>query len=334
MSQPQVQPSDRWLNAAFASLMEQLAGSADAELTLGADDVEGVDQPLLEFLAAHGLARPDKPASTVICDGCERSCSMQVVFNQASGRRSAQCVVQCDKRDDIGQVAVGTARLLRWRFSMEAIAALLATSLKTNRNPQREARRRCWNLGKIVHGARSIAVTLAATVNEISQPSGFRIVLGGGHAPSSGSVVAAGQLLEFQGGQPVIRTDTLEQALGNRIDDGRVACEIQFVRGDVLLFNHITGKQRVLASPNFDSTNDNVFQHLYEHTGQVFTLGELRSAARTPGLNDLHKIAEALRFDGDLKKLFFRISKGSIVFDRTVSVGQLVTLGIDPKSIV
>ncbi len=327
-------PPDRQLNTTLVSLMERLAGGSDTGVTLGMDDIPGADLTLLQFLTTSGLMRPDRPASAAICDGCERSCSMPVIFRRPAGCRPAQCFVQCDKRDDIGQVEVDPERLRHWRLSIEAMASLLAKHLQTNRKPRREAGRCCWSLGEIARGTGSIPVTLAATASEMPHRSGLGIVFGGSRAPSNGSVLAVDQLLEFRGGQLGVRTESLELALADRFDDERIALEIRYERGDVLLLNHITAQRRVLASPNFDSMNDNVFQHLYEHPGQTFTVGELGAAARTSGLKDLHKVAEVLHFEGDLKKLFFRVSKDKIVFDRSVSVGRLATLGIDPKSII
>ena len=48
---------------------------------------------------------------------------------------------------------------------------------------------------------------------------------------------------------------------------------------------------------------------LYENSGRTFTLQELRDTARDQTLANLHKIVENLKFEGTLKKLFFRVSQ-------------------------
>jgi hypothetical protein len=98
--------------------------------------------------------------------------------------------------------------------------------------------------------------------------------------------------------------------------------------------NHVTGVRREIASPNFNSSNDNAFEALYRNPGRVFTLEGLRAEAKDPTIADLHKLVENLRFDGLLRRLFFRVSKNAICFERFVTIGQLAALNIDPKTIV
>jgi hypothetical protein len=99
-----------------------------------------------------------------------------------------------------------------------------------------------------------------------------------------------------------------------------------------VLVNHVTGRQRPIASPHFNSSNDNAFQVLYDNPGKRFSLKELRAAAE-PAIADLHKMVENLGFGPPLKKLFFRVSRAAICFDRAVALGQLASLGIEPAGI-
>jgi hypothetical protein len=289
-------------------LIERLAGASNARVSFGVDDFPDADLTFMEYLAGCGLADPDEPATGVICEGCEQACPMPITFRQEPAGRSKQCFVVCDKRTDIGLVPVDPVRLRRWRLSTEQVAGALAALLKTDGKSECIGGSRSWSLGEFAAGSSRIPVTLAATAEEAAHGFGLRIILDGSNCSTTISGLPADQLLVFRDGLLGIRPDILQRALAGRFGDERIACEIIYVRRDVVLINHTTASQRVLASPNFDSVYDNAFQHLYDHVGQGFTLSQLQKAARAPGLKDLHKIAEALHFDGNLKKLFFRIS--------------------------
>lgn len=132
---------------------------------------------------------------------------------------------------------------------------------------------------------------------------------------------------------PCRSTAGLSRALGRRFDDARIACEIRYERQQILLVNHATGATRTIATPNFDSANDNAFQALYGNPGRKFSLTELQEAARDGAIEDLHKLVENLKLTGPLKLLFFDVSKDSIRFERTATRGRLALLRIDPKAI-
>ncbi len=165
-------------------------------------------------------------------------------------------------------------------------------------------------------------------------PSGGLAITLGRPLPDVPSEIGLNSLLAFRGGRLVLNRLALDAALARRFGDDRIACEILFERGDVILVNHVTGLRRTLASPNLDSWNDNAFVVLHGHSGETFTRPALMTAVQSEGPSpDLHKLAANLNFDGVLKKLFFRISKNAIRFDRAVTVGQLAALGIDASDV-
>jgi hypothetical protein len=140
-------------------------------------------------------------------------------------------------------------------------------------------------------------------------------------------------LVGFKGHQPRLNRTALKRALNSRFDDSRVAWEINFEGGEIVLINHVTGQPKTIASPNFNSSNDNAFMVLYANPGRKFSLQELQESAREPTISDLHKLVENLKFSAPLKRAFFRVSRDAICFQPTISLGQLATLRIDPRTI-
>ena len=83
-----------------------------------------------------------------------------------------------------------------------------------------------------------------------------------------------------------------------------------------------------LAKPDFDSENDLVFDYLYEHPNEKFAKQQIEAKINLTIAKPLHKIVENLGFKGDLKKLFFNVSKNSILFRNPITRRDLEQLGI------
>lgn len=80
----------------------------------------------------HLLARA-RPASSVVCPGCEQQCVMPV--NTIPGRsRGRASFIVCDKRSDINRVPVTTEQLTQWRCDTDAVCGFVASSLGLRRS--------------------------------------------------------------------------------------------------------------------------------------------------------------------------------------------------------
>jgi len=85
----------------------------------------------------------------------------------------------------------------------------------------------------------------------------------------------------------------------------------------------------LLTRLDFNSENDNIFKHLYEHPNQTISVTELeKQLGDTPRKKPLHKIVENLGFTREIKRAFFDISKSSIRFRNPLTTKDLEQLGI------
>jgi hypothetical protein len=91
------------------------------------------------------LARA-RPASSVVCPGCERECVMPVHTLPAGPRGPASFIV-CDKRDDINRVSVSADRLMQWRCDADAVCGFIAASLGLRRSDKHPAEAGLLNVG-------------------------------------------------------------------------------------------------------------------------------------------------------------------------------------------
>jgi hypothetical protein len=83
--------------------------------------------------------------------------------------------------------------------------------------------------------------------------------------------------------------------------------------------NDCHGQVKLLSRPQFDGVNDNFFVFLYGNTQHAITSADLLNRGIVLKNKRLHKVVEELGFKGKLKRLFFKVSKHTIVFDNSVT---------------
>tara|TARA_R110000772_G_scaffold33377_1_gene81288 strand:- start:1133 stop:1843 length:711 start_codon:yes stop_codon:yes gene_type:complete len=84
----------------------------------------------------------------------------------------------------------------------------------------------------------------------------------------------------------------------------------------------------LIANPDFDSENEQVFFYLYRNSNKLIGKGELMEDLKITLTKDFNKILENLNFKKDLRKAFFDVSKDSIKFYNPVSKQRSEALGI------
>ena len=259
---------------------------------------------------------------------------MPVNIAPATVARPGRAFIVCDKRDDIGRVSVEPPRLRRWMFSLPVLARALAKVLNTDQQPAQVGSGNSWCLGKAKVGAGTVKVALARSAENIPTGTQLAIFLSIRVTMLIGIDGSLASGVSLRAGRLVSRTNVLRMALSKRFDDPTIAAEARFHYGEVLLIDRIGGRSRKLATPRLGSQNYQVFEVLCANPGHIFTEAELRQKTGLRALKSLHKIPENLKFTGNLKKLFFEVSKDSIRFSPEITLGQLALYHIDPASII
>ena len=114
--------------AALMELLGRLGARDGAAVTINTEELNQWPAGAITALKSQGLLRKVRPASSVICPGCEQQCSMPVhTPPRTSG--PAMSFVVCDKRSDINRVPVPVARLALWRCDTQAVCGFIAASL-------------------------------------------------------------------------------------------------------------------------------------------------------------------------------------------------------------
>lgn len=114
--------------AALGELLARLHAAVGGAVELRGDELADWPAEAVRTLQARRVLVPSSPATSVVCDGCERGCVMPVQVLTKPGQ-PPRAFVMCDKDDDIGRVPVALLRLERWRASDASLADALAMLL-------------------------------------------------------------------------------------------------------------------------------------------------------------------------------------------------------------
>lgn len=145
--------------AALGELLARLGATGGGVIELRSDELAGWPAEAVQALQAHRVLARSSPATTAICDGCERGCPMAVQVRTTPGQPPRAFIV-CDKDDDIGRVAVGLQRLEQWRASEASLADALATLLGSTEATRLAGDAKALRLGVVAGRTTRAAVLL------------------------------------------------------------------------------------------------------------------------------------------------------------------------------
>ena len=133
--------------AVLIDLLARVAASGGEPMFIGAQELSEWPATAVAAMKAQKLLVRARPATSVVCPGCERQCVMPVHAVPAQIADSRAFVV-CDKRSDINRVNVPIAHLEQWRVSGDASPASVAQAMgvplpppATGAQPSRRSRR-------------------------------------------------------------------------------------------------------------------------------------------------------------------------------------------------
>ena len=138
--------------AALIELLARVGARDGAAVFVSAEELSQWPAAAVAAMKSQKLLARARPASSVVCPGCERECVMPVHTLPAGPSDPASFIV-CDKRDDINRVSVSADRLMQWRCDADAVCGFIAASLGLRRSAQHPADAGLLNIG-IASGAK------------------------------------------------------------------------------------------------------------------------------------------------------------------------------------
>jgi len=132
--------------AALIELLARVGARNGAAVFVSAEELGQWPAVAVAAMTSQKLLAKARPASSVVCPGCERGCVMPVDTVRAGPRGPVSFIV-CDKRSDINRVPVSAARLTQWRCDAGAVCSLIAACLGLHRSDQHPADAGLLNIG-------------------------------------------------------------------------------------------------------------------------------------------------------------------------------------------
>ena len=120
--------------AALIELLGRLGANNGSTVLINTQELNQWPAAAVSALKSQNLLLKARPASSVVCPGCEEECSMPVETRTRANAHATFFVV-CDKRSDTSRVAVPAAQLAQWRCDAQAVRGFVAASLELRESP-------------------------------------------------------------------------------------------------------------------------------------------------------------------------------------------------------
>jgi len=118
---------------ALAELLAMVGVANGSAIRVSSAELANWPPSAVAAMKSQQLLRKARPADSVVCPGCEESCTMPV-NTLPEGTGKASFFVVCDKRDDINRVPVSGEDLVQWRSDLEAVCGFVARALEIRRS--------------------------------------------------------------------------------------------------------------------------------------------------------------------------------------------------------
>jgi hypothetical protein len=139
---------------ALFGLLGLLGASRDVMVLVNDEELLQWPAAAVKAMKSQRLIIKARPASSVICPGCESNCVMPVNTLPASVGKPSSFIV-CDKRSDINRVQVHPGRLIQWQCNADLIAGFVASGLGLRAPARTKDIADLWEIGIVCGDKRS-----------------------------------------------------------------------------------------------------------------------------------------------------------------------------------
>ena len=146
---------------AILELLARIGTSNGAPVLVSEEELSHWPAVAVKAMKSQKLLMKARPATSVVCPGCEQECVMPV-HTLPTGPRGPASFIVCDKRSDINRVTVPISRLDQWQASGSSIAELLAGLLCLRRPGSGDTFTGRWEIGMFKGAKRSQMLCLKA----------------------------------------------------------------------------------------------------------------------------------------------------------------------------
>ncbi len=132
--------------AALIELLGRVGAANGSAVLISTEELDQWPAAAVSALKSQNLLLKARPATSVVCPGCEEECSMPVE-TRTRANAPATFFVVCDKRSDTSRVAIAAAQLAQWRCDAQAVRGFVAASLELRETPMQPTERDLLPIG-------------------------------------------------------------------------------------------------------------------------------------------------------------------------------------------
>lgn len=147
--------------AALTDLLDRLEALQGAVVHVSGDELNTWPADAVAAMKSARLLVKARPASNIVCPGCEEHCVKPVDVFPAEDGRSARAFVNCDEPQDMGRIPVELNKSEQWRITGEGLAVAVGRLLGFTKPPHQDGTGKRWTLGILKGKEHKGAVKLA-----------------------------------------------------------------------------------------------------------------------------------------------------------------------------
>jgi hypothetical protein len=155
---------------ALIELLNRVAALQSASTMIRAEELALWSADAVAAIKSQKLIARTRPASSVVCPGCEQECSMPVHTIITPSGVPASFVV-CDKRSDTNRVKISPNELEQWRANTDSVARFIADCLSLRFSGKRQDDQHQLEIG-VVAGSKRRQMLCLLIDNELALVAG------------------------------------------------------------------------------------------------------------------------------------------------------------------
>lgn len=113
---------------AITELLQRLSALKDECIYINEEELDQWPFETIQAMKSQKLISKAPPASSAICSGCERNCTMPV-YSVKGVQNEVTTFIVCDKPVRIGRVPVSLAQLNQWQISLNSVIKFIVDCL-------------------------------------------------------------------------------------------------------------------------------------------------------------------------------------------------------------
>ena len=197
---------------ALIELFDRVGACQGDAVFVNDEDLLQCPKAATKAMKSQKLIVKARPASSTVCQGCERDCVMPVHSLSATTGKTSSFIV-CDKRSDVNRVPIPAERLTQWQCKADLVCRFISASMALRQPVKKADDGGRWEIGMVSGDKRSQMLCLEVV-------DVLMLIAGNSKVPLS-------EFIEFQGSAYV-----LDDAHIRQLVDSATTADVRYTPGN------------------------------------------------------------------------------------------------------